>query len=145
MTRGGTLRKLSFLTLLCMLGTLIFAPAALAQDEFNCDDFATQEEAQAVYDQDPSDPHGLDADDDGIACEELPSGATVDDATTAPVEPLTAGPTATAPADAQYAPDDATGGTAALPETGGLVGALSLAALGLLVAGGLISARIIRR
>lgn len=43
-------------------------------DELNCDDFATQEEAQAELDADPSDPHGLDADADGIACESLPSG-----------------------------------------------------------------------
>ena len=39
-----------------------------------------QEEAQAVYDADPSDPHGLDGsigpqNDDGRACEELPSRA----------------------------------------------------------------------
>lgn len=62
-------------------------------------------------------------------------------ATPGPVEPLTAAPTATATATATA---DATGGTAALPETGGL-SALSLAALGLLIAGGLLSARLIRR
>lgn len=38
-------------------------------DDLNCDDFATQEEAQAELEKDPSDPHGLDADNDGIACE----------------------------------------------------------------------------
>ncbi len=42
-----------------------------AADEFDCIDFATQEEAQAVYDLDPSDPNGLDPDFDGVACEEL--------------------------------------------------------------------------
>ena len=42
-----------------------------AGDEFDCIDFATQEEAQAVYDQDESDPNGLDPDFDGVACEEL--------------------------------------------------------------------------
>ena len=48
-------------------------------DRFNCEDFQYQEEAQAVYDRDPSDPHGLDgpigeASDGvaGVACEELP-------------------------------------------------------------------------
>jgi len=46
---------------------------AHAQD-LNCSDFATQEEAQAVYNQDPSDPNDLDRDDDGIACESLASG-----------------------------------------------------------------------
>ena len=51
-------------------------PAASAQsgDEFDCADFSTQEEAQAEYDSDPSDPSGLDADSDGIACEELDDG-----------------------------------------------------------------------
>lgn len=43
-------------------------------DDLNCADFATQPEAQAVLDADPSDPHGLDADGDGIACETLPAG-----------------------------------------------------------------------
>ncbi|MPZ27558.1 MAG: hypothetical protein GEV12_14410 [Micromonosporaceae bacterium] len=46
-----------------------------AGDDLNCDDFATQEEAQAELDADPSDPSGLDRDKDGIACETLPSGA----------------------------------------------------------------------
>ena len=36
-------------------------------------DFATQEEAQAVLEADPSDPNGLDRDKDGKACETLPS------------------------------------------------------------------------
>lgn len=53
----------------------------------------------------------------------------------------TAAPAATATASPAA---DATGGTAALPETGG-ISALSLVALGLLVAGGLLSARLIRR
>lgn len=38
----------------------------------NCGDFECQEEAQAFLDADPSDPEGLDDDDDGIACETLP-------------------------------------------------------------------------
>jgi micrococcal nuclease len=33
--------------------------------------FETHEEAQRVLEQDPSDPHYLDGDDDGVACEEL--------------------------------------------------------------------------
>jgi hypothetical protein len=40
-------------------------------DLYDCDDFTYQEDAQRVYDRDPSDPYGLDADDDGIACEDL--------------------------------------------------------------------------
>ncbi len=49
-------------------------PASAQSDPFDCADFATQEEAQAEYDSDPSDPSGLDADSDGIACEELGNG-----------------------------------------------------------------------
>ncbi|MDP9369973.1 MAG: thermonuclease family protein [Chloroflexota bacterium] len=55
-------------------------PAASAQDQFNCDHFRYQEDAQAVYNADPSDPSGLDGpigpDNDtrgtpGLACESL--------------------------------------------------------------------------
>ena len=49
-----------------------------AKDEYNCDDFATQEEAQAKMDQciaDGRDVNRLDGDKDGVACEALPSGA----------------------------------------------------------------------
>ena len=53
---------------------LIGGPAA-AQDTMNCDDFTYQEEAQAVLDADPTDPNNLDDDDDGLACEDLPSRA----------------------------------------------------------------------
>jgi hypothetical protein len=44
---------------------------ALAVD-YDCADFATQEEAQEYLL--PGDPYGLDGDDDGVACEDLPSG-----------------------------------------------------------------------
>jgi hypothetical protein len=43
--------------------------------DLDCKDFSTQEEAQAVLDADSSDPNGLDADNDGVACEALPSGS----------------------------------------------------------------------
>ena len=39
--------------------------------DFDCASFATHEEAQRVLEQDPSDPHYLDGDGDGVACEEL--------------------------------------------------------------------------
>jgi hypothetical protein len=49
-------------------------------DRYDCEDFTYQEEAQRVYDQDPSDPYGLDGQIgeafegiQGVACEELPS------------------------------------------------------------------------
>lgn len=41
----------------------------------NCDDFATQREAQRFFERGGGpqrDPHGLDSDGDGVACEELP-------------------------------------------------------------------------
>ena len=50
------------------------APAPSGSGTYDCSDFATQEEAQAVFDADPSDPNGLDSDGDGVVCEELPAG-----------------------------------------------------------------------
>lgn len=43
-------------------------------DDVNCSDFDTQAEAQAFFDthNPASDPYGLDADNDGVACESLP-------------------------------------------------------------------------
>jgi hypothetical protein len=50
------------------------ASVAFAQtDRYDCEDFTFQEDAQRILDQDPSDPNGLDDDNDGIACENLPS------------------------------------------------------------------------
>jgi len=46
-------------------------------EDLDCAAFATQHEAQAELESDPSDPYGLDADNDGIACEDLPSGGNV--------------------------------------------------------------------
>lgn len=46
-----------------------------AKDEYNCEDFATQEEAQAKMEQcaaDGKDVNRLDGDNDGEACEALP-------------------------------------------------------------------------
>lgn len=55
-----------------LLGGIIMAGPASAQDNENCDDFASQAEAQAHYQEDVSDPDQLDADDDDIACENFP-------------------------------------------------------------------------
>lgn len=46
-------------------------------DEYNCDDFATQPEAQAFYDKAggvKADVNRLDANKDGVPCESLPKG-----------------------------------------------------------------------
>lgn len=137
------MRRLSLLTLLSMLAMLLFVPAAFAQNEFNCSDFATQEQAQAVYNQDPSDPNRLDADGDGIACEELPRAGTptstptstpmsTTSATPAPVGTATATPVATA-----------TPSGTSLPDTGGASFELIAAgALLLLVGTGLVARKL---
>ena len=43
------------------------------EEDFDCVDFEFQEEAQEVYDEDPSDPYNLDPSGDGVACSSLPS------------------------------------------------------------------------
>ena len=58
-------------TVLAAAMSLPLAGVAAAQDR-NCPDFTTQAEAQAVYNQNPSDPNELDQDNDSIACEALP-------------------------------------------------------------------------
>lgn len=75
------MRRLLYLAALSMVIGLVFAPVALAQSRgpsgadgtYNCEDFDDQGQAQQVFNQDLSDPHGLDADGDGQACEELPT------------------------------------------------------------------------
>ena len=43
------------------------------RDNYNCSDFDTQSEAQAIFDRDgPRDVHRLDGNNDGVACESLP-------------------------------------------------------------------------
>lgn len=64
------LRPVVAAAVLAAAASFPLAGTAFAQD-LNCDDFATQEEAQAEYERDTSDPHNLDGDNDGIACEEL--------------------------------------------------------------------------
>ncbi|GGW99179.1 excalibur calcium-binding protein [Streptomyces lomondensis] len=62
-------------TLFAITAIVPLADPAHAQPDRDCRDFAFQEDAQAVFDADPSDPHRLDEDqgpDDGIACEALP-------------------------------------------------------------------------
>jgi hypothetical protein len=61
-------------SLMCLVILAVcFAHKAAAQDDLNCTDFTYQEDAQDVFDRDPSDPNNLDADNNGIACEDLPS------------------------------------------------------------------------
>ncbi|WP_307849469.1 excalibur calcium-binding domain-containing protein [Qaidamihabitans albus] len=71
-----------------------YVGTAGAEGDLNClEDFTYQEEAQAVYDADPTDPHNLDGHpEDGVACESLPNRPVV-----AP-EPETSAPEAPKPA-----------------------------------------------
>jgi len=71
-----------------------FSAPTSAQDTLNCGSFATPEEAQAVLEQDPSDPNGLDGDGDGLACDYTGGGGE----TAAPA------PAAEAPAAVEEAP-----------------------------------------
>ncbi len=52
--------------------TVLLLPAGAAARDYDCADFSYQEEAQQYLL--PGDPHRLDADNDGVACETLPSG-----------------------------------------------------------------------
>ncbi len=114
------------------LGLFVTGPTlVLAADLYNCDDFATQADAQAVYDYDTNDPNQLDGnDDDGRVCENSNRGnltfagyleaigagptattAPVDAtaiATTAPVDPMAAATTAPVDPTATTAPGEPT-------------------------------------
>ena len=46
-------------------------PPKPADGDYDCSHFETQEQAQYVYERDTGDPHRLDTDDDGTACESL--------------------------------------------------------------------------
>jgi hypothetical protein len=50
-------------------------PSEPSGEDLDCADFDSQAEAQEAYEDDPSDPNGLDADADGEACEESFGGA----------------------------------------------------------------------
>jgi hypothetical protein len=70
------LRSTAVATVLFAGISIPMAGTALAADVYNCDNFTYQEEAQAVFDQDTTDPNQLDDDDDRLACETLPSRGT---------------------------------------------------------------------
>ena len=70
---GGRGALLTACTVACaalMVSGLAQGPAAAA--DLDCADFRYQEDAQRVLDSTPGDPHRLDGDHDGIACERLP-------------------------------------------------------------------------
>jgi hypothetical protein len=136
-----------------LLGTLVFAPAALAQVDYDCSDFDTQEEAQDFYSPD------LDSDGDGQACDSLPSGGGGDDSTssatsesaTSEADDDSATATPSAEADDESATPtatstaDSTSSASALPATGGIPLGLGLAPLALLVVSGIVAVGLVRR
>lgn len=63
---------------LILVVVLLAASPAQARHagDVDCSDFRTQEEAQRHYEDHPGDHDGLDADDDGRACDSLPSATT---------------------------------------------------------------------
>ncbi len=107
----------------------IGAGSVAAQDEelLDCEDFASQADAQAAYREDPSDPADNDADEDGIACElydgfedpttDLESISGQPDATAAPEEDEADDEDAEAEATATATPD-AVGSAGDLPTSG---------------------------
>jgi hypothetical protein len=90
------------------LSGLAFMPSAGAgvADTLNCSDFEFQEDAQAVFDQDPSDPHRLDQGGvPGLACEDRPNRPAGETPPPTTQPPTTAPPGSFAPvAPAQPAP-----------------------------------------
>ncbi|MEU9572006.1 excalibur calcium-binding protein [Streptomyces massasporeus] len=71
-------------TLFAIAAMVPLADPAHARQDLDCRDFAFQEDAQAVFDADPSDPHRLDEDqgrDDGVACEALAHRGIIDPTT----------------------------------------------------------------
>jgi hypothetical protein len=102
---------------LALLGPVSLASAQLATPlavgDLNCKDFQYQEDAQDVYNQDPSDPNGLDGNDnDGKACEDLPHR---------PVQNTTAPTTAQQPSTSTRTHTTPKSTTTKKPATGGQV------------------------
>ncbi|MGW6244413.1 excalibur calcium-binding protein [Streptomyces roseolus] len=148
------------------LAIIAVAPStgtAHAQD-LDCWDFRFQEDAQAEFDRDPSDPNRLDEDqgpDDGIACEALPrrsgtgttppvspSPTTVPPASPSPTAVVPVGPSATTPQPAAPAvPSRGTrAGIGGASEPSALSTGVGLTlALAAALTGGYLTARRLRR
>jgi hypothetical protein len=53
--------------------TVVDTPTTVGKEDLDCIDFEFQEDAQAIFNSDPSDPFNLDPNGDGFACSSLPS------------------------------------------------------------------------
>jgi hypothetical protein len=73
------------LLVLGSIASLALLPASASAVDYDCEDFATQEEAQEYLL--PGDPYNLDGDNDGVACEDLPQGGGGGKATPTPPPP----------------------------------------------------------
>ncbi|MET9580858.1 excalibur calcium-binding protein [Streptomyces massasporeus] len=84
-------------TLFAIAAIVPLADPAHARQDLDCRDFAFQEDAQAVFDADPSDPNRLDEDqgrDDGVACEALAHRGIIDPTTSPTSSSPSASPSA---------------------------------------------------
>jgi Excalibur calcium-binding domain len=77
-------------------------PSLPADGDYNCADFVTRAQAKIVLERDPSDPHNLDGDGDGVPCEDLPAGSSASAVAGSSSSPASV--SATAPSTAAGAP-----------------------------------------
>jgi hypothetical protein len=92
--------------LFAIVAIVPMADPAHARQDLDCRDFAFQEDAQAVFDADPSDPNRLDEDqgpDDGVACEALARRGIIDP-TTSPTSPSPSASPSVSPSISPSAP-----------------------------------------
>lgn len=93
-----SLVRRALLTSAIVCGALFAAsPMAIAQNTKNCSDFTYQEEAQEVFDAVPGDPHRLDENNDGVACENLPHRPVAQPSPTPTATPADPAPSTTKP------------------------------------------------
>ncbi|MFF5310590.1 excalibur calcium-binding protein [Streptomyces massasporeus] len=115
-------------TLFAIAAIVPLADPAHARQDLDCRDFAFQEDAQAVFDADPSDPNRLDEDqgrDDGVACEALARRGIIDPTTSPPSSSPSASPSVS-PSVSPSAPVTATPtGAPSQGVRGGLGGAVA--------------------
>ncbi|MFD8224978.1 excalibur calcium-binding protein [Streptomyces massasporeus] len=116
-------------TLFAIAAIVPLADPAHARQDLDCRDFAFQEDAQAVFDADPSDPHRLDEDqgrDDGVACEALAHRGIIDPTTSPTMSPSASASPSVSPSAGPTAPATVT--PTAVPTQGvrgGLGGAVT--------------------
>ncbi|MEU0173512.1 excalibur calcium-binding protein [Streptomyces massasporeus] len=119
-------------TLFAIAAIVPLADPAHARQDLDCRDFAFQEDAQAAFDADPSDPNRLDEDqgrDDGVACEALARRGIIDPTTSPPSSSPSASPSVSpsvSPSGSPSAPVTATPtGAPSQGVRGGLGGAVA--------------------